>query len=426
MSFRFVHAADIHLDSPLRSLALRAPEVAELIGTATRQAFAAIVDLCLAERVDALLLAGDLYDGDQTSMTTARFLAQQLGRLDQAGVAVHIIRGNHDALSRITRELVLPPSTHVYAHRAEAVPLQRPPGAVPVVLHGLSFREPRAEACLLGDYRPPVSDAVNIGLMHTSLGGAPGHDPYAPVTPADLGRSGFDYWALGHIHKPSRQVVGRTQVVMPGIPQGRDIGEAGPRGVVLVTVAPDRTITVEDRLTSLAEFAAVPVDATGVADWAALVRCLRVTLETARGKARSPHLVARVVLTGATPLAWRIRRDLDLLLAEAQAAAEATGRVWIEKLTSECTLREEEAPTADGSPLVALRRLISGEVLGSEAFAADMTAAAQELIGQLPPELRAGFGEDEGALGRTLAELAREGADEVVARLVPDRADGAD
>ena len=106
--------------------------------------------------------------------------------------------------------------------------------------------------------------------------------------------------------------------------------------------------------------------------------------------------------------------------------AEATGRVWIEKLTSECTLREEEAPTADGSPLVALRRLISGEVLGSEAFAADMTAAAQELIGQLPPELRAGFGEDEGALGRTLAELAREGADEVVARLVPDRADGAD
>ena len=128
------------------------------------------MDLCLAERVDALLLAGDLYDGDQTSMTTARFLAQQLGRLDQAGVAVHIIRGNHDALSRITRELVLPPSTHVYAHRAEAVPLQRPPGAVPVVLHGLSFREPRAGACLLGDYRPPVSDAVNIGLMHTSLG----------------------------------------------------------------------------------------------------------------------------------------------------------------------------------------------------------------------------------------------------------------
>ena len=426
MSFRFVHAADIHLDSPLRSLALRAPDVAELIGTATRQAFVGIVDLCLAERVDALLLAGDLYDGDQTSMTTARFLAQQLGRLDQAGVAVHIIRGNHDALSRITRELVLPPSTHVYTHRAEAVLLDRPPGAVPVVLHGLSFREPRAEASLLGDYRPPVSDAVNIGLMHTSLGGAPGHDPYAPVTPADLGRSGFDYWALGHIHKPSRQVVGRTQVVMPGIPQGRDIGEAGPRGVVLVTVAPDRTITVEDRLTSLAEFAAVPVDVTGVADWAALVRRLRHALETAREEARSPHLVARVVLTGATPLAWRIRRDLDLLLAEAQAAAEATGRVWIEKLTSECTLREEEAPTADGSPLVALRRLISGEVLGSEAFAADLTAAAQELIGQLPPELRGAFGEDESALDRTLADLAREGADEVVARLVPDRADGAD
>lgn len=426
MSFRFVHAADIHLDSPLRSLALRAPEVADLIGTATRQAFAAIVDLCLAERVDALLLAGDLYDGDQTSMTTARFLAQQLGRLDGAGVAVHIIRGNHDALSRITRELVLPPSTHVYRHRAEAVALDRPPGAVPVVLHGLSFREPHAEASLLGDYRPPVAEAVNIGLMHTSLGGAPGHDPYAPVTPADLGRSGFDYWALGHIHKPSRQTVGRTQVVMPGIPQGRDIGEAGPRGVVLVTVAPDRSITVEDRLTSLAEFALVSMDASGVADWAVLVRRLRAALESARETARSPHLVARIALAGATPLAWRIRRDLDLLAAEAQTAAEAIGRVWIEKLTTACTLPGGDAPAADGSPLVALRRLMADEVLGSAAFAADLSAAATELIAQLPPELRGAFGEDPGALDRMLQDLACEGADETIARLAPDAAEGAE
>lgn len=64
--FRSIHTADIHLDSPLRSLALRNSEVAELVGDASRQAFAAIVDLCLAARVDALV--GDLYDGDQTSI----------------------------------------------------------------------------------------------------------------------------------------------------------------------------------------------------------------------------------------------------------------------------------------------------------------------------------------------------------------------
>jgi exonuclease SbcD len=101
MPFRFVHAADIHLDSPLRSLALRDPALGELIGNATRRAFVAIVDLCLEEKVDALLIAGDLYDGDQTSMKTARFLSDQIRRLDQAGVRTFMIRGNHDALSKI-------------------------------------------------------------------------------------------------------------------------------------------------------------------------------------------------------------------------------------------------------------------------------------------------------------------------------------
>jgi exonuclease SbcD len=90
MPYRFVHAADIHLDSPLRSLVLRDPELGELIGNATRRAFVSIIDLCLAEQVDALLLAGDLYDGDQTSMKTARFLAEQVRRLHEAGVNVFV------------------------------------------------------------------------------------------------------------------------------------------------------------------------------------------------------------------------------------------------------------------------------------------------------------------------------------------------
>jgi len=117
MAFRFVHTADIHLDSPLRSLSLRNRELAELIGDSTRQALVAIVDLCLAEQVDALVIAGDLYDGEQTSMKTARFLAAQMQRLGQAGIAVYTIRGNHDALSRITQELILPPTVKVYSGR---------------------------------------------------------------------------------------------------------------------------------------------------------------------------------------------------------------------------------------------------------------------------------------------------------------------
>ncbi|HUZ91243.1 MAG TPA: DNA repair exonuclease, partial [Methylocella sp.] len=134
-AYRFIHAADVHLDSPLRSLALRTPGLAELIGNATRGAFVRIVDLCLEEQVDALLLAGDLYDGDQTSMKTARFLAEQIRRLHDAGIRVFIIRGNHDALSRITKELTFPDSVKVFGGRAEAVAVDRQGGQFPVSIH---------------------------------------------------------------------------------------------------------------------------------------------------------------------------------------------------------------------------------------------------------------------------------------------------
>ena len=149
MAFRFVHAADIHLDSPLRSLALRNPELADLIGNATRQVFTGIIDLCLAEEVDALFLAGDLYDGDQTSMKTARYFANQLHRLDQAGIRVFIVRGNHDALSRITKELILPESVKLFSGRAEAIPIEGAAGMPRVVIHGMSFAQPHAPDSLM-------------------------------------------------------------------------------------------------------------------------------------------------------------------------------------------------------------------------------------------------------------------------------------
>ena len=119
LAFRFVHTADLHLDSPLRSLALRDPVLRDLIGVATRSVLTRIVDHCITEAVDALLIAGDLYDGDQVSMKTARFLQQELQRLDGAGIATFIIRGNHDALSKITKELVFPPSVTVFGAKAE-------------------------------------------------------------------------------------------------------------------------------------------------------------------------------------------------------------------------------------------------------------------------------------------------------------------
>lgn len=421
MSFRFVHAADLHLDSPLRSLALRDQALAELIGNATRRAFMAIVRLCLEERVDALLLSGDLYDGEATSMKTARFLADQVDLLHQAGVRMFIIRGNHDAVSRITRELAFPQSVTIFGARAEAVPLAGGQGGLPVVIHGISFAQPHAPESLLSKFRPPVEGAVNIGLLHTSLGGAAGHDPYAPCDVSALQAMGFRYWALGHLHKRSALTgagsgAGATTIVMPGMPQGRDIGEAGAKSVTLTTVADDGSITVEERPTGVAQFERIRIDLAGVEHWRDVAAALATGLGQARDGVASEHLVARLQLTGTTSLAWQLRRDPDLLEAEAGRQAEGIGRTWIDRIEMECRAPQAAPGLVQTDPLEELRRLM-GEVAGGHAFREEIAGIAEELRRQLPPECRSILGAGAEAFEAALDAAAQEGIDDVVAQL---------
>ncbi len=414
MPYRFVHTADVHLDSPLRTLALREPALADLIGGATRRAFTTIVDLCLAEKVDALLIAGDLYDGEQTSMKTARFLADQLRRLHEAEIPTFVIRGNHDAESRITRELTLPDTVSVFSGPAEVVRLAA--GALDVAIHGVSFAQKHAPESLLSKFREPVPGAVNIGMLHTSLGGSPAHDRYAPCTPADLHGTGFAYWALGHVHQRSVDQ-DRATIVMPGNPQGRDINEAGPKSASLVTIDDGRKIAVEERLTSVAEFRRVRVDLSGAEDFRQALKRIEAALEAERGAVASEHLVARLTLSGATPLAWRLRSDADTLEEEARRIGADLGRIWLDKIELRCTeLSAETRASAD--PVAELRLLMESEVAHSKAFRDEFQAIAEELRGHLPQGSREDlFGADAEAFAEALAGFAREGAEDVLAHL---------
>ncbi|CDX57713.1 Metallophosphoesterase [Mesorhizobium plurifarium] len=413
MAFRFVHTADIHLDSPLRSLALRNSELAELVGDASRQAFTAIVDLCLAERVDALVIAGDLYDGDQTSMKTARFLAAQMARLHQAGVRVYMIRGNHDAMSRITKQLVLPDTVTIFGGRCQSV--IQPGAGLDVAFHGLSFASPKAAESLLPKYAGPQEGAANVGLMHTSLAGSPGHDVYAPCSVADLHGHGFDYWALGHIHV--RQVYsGASTLVMPGIPQGRDINEAGEKSVTLVTIRDDRSVEIEERLTSVAQFDRVSVDLTGVLEWSEAIVRIRAGLEQSREVARSRYLVARLGLVGTSALSWSLMRDRDLAVAEAEQAAEQVGDTWVEKLELALSGPGLGSLESVADPTLELARSMSANAV-SEAFRSDAREFILKTIADLPPDARGFAGKDEAGLEQFLDDVLARGVDLVAARL---------
>ena len=412
--FRFIHTADLHLDAPLHSLALKDEVLSDLVGSATRGALEQIVTLCLEEDVHALLIAGDLYDRDLHSMKTAAFLTAQLERLNAAAIPVFIIRGNHDAASVITKELDLPPIVHVFSGHGGTERIDEHG----IAIHGVSFAKSQAPESLLPKYPAPVAGCFNIGLLHTSLAGSEGHDTYAPCSVSDLKNHGYDYWALGHIHK--RQVHSEApHIVMPGMPQGRDIGEAGTKTVTLVSVS-DGTVMLEERRTSQVDFSRLSCALDGVEKWRDMLAQITAAINEAVSQAAG-NSILRVELTGQTTLAWQARRDMDLLSEQIREAAEAIGTVWIEKV--ECHLHQPEASEAREDPRFELQTLMQ-TLMQDENITARAVEMAEWLVGELPPEIRSEFGADRDALAENVATFLTEGCEDVVAMMMGEEAEG--
>lgn len=403
---KILHTADVHLDSPLTSLALRDESLRQNIQSATRSAFVQIIDSALAENVDALLIAGDLYDGAQRSAKTAAFLTGQLERLRTTGIPVFYIKGNHDAENPITGEVALPDNVHIFDGRGGK---QRLKGK-DVWIHGVSFNGKHAPDSLLGKFGAPVSGAVNIAMLHTSLAGAAGHDNYAPCSVAELSALGFDYWALGHIHK--RQVHSEAPwVVMPGIPQGRDIGEAGSKSATLMTIE-DGQIAVEEISTSIVSFLGHAVDLSGAENDDEIRQRIRQSLHAPIAELRPDHYaILRLTLSGRTARHWHVLRDRDIWTETASQIAEETGRLWIEKLSFAL-----EAPSAavDTSATDELGRLM-GQIAAEDGFAAQAKAEVDEVLSQLPPARRAELMSDAAALSGLTTELAEAGSEHLFA-----------
>ncbi|HEX4801987.1 MAG TPA: DNA repair exonuclease [Myxococcaceae bacterium] len=237
MNFKFVHAADLHLDSPLR--ARTAGPLQGIFEDATFAALRRIVDLCLAEKAEFLLLAGDLFEYRDRSVRARLELRRQLGRLDAAGIRTFIVHGNHDPLCCEPKSLRLFDSVKVFSASWEEVELRRD-GHLLCRIQGVSYPQERVAE----DLTPLFSrqgPEFTIGLLHANVGGNPAHPNYAPCSLADLDARCLDYWALGHVHtRDEHRLPGGGVAVYPGNPQGRHIAETGERGCVLVEVKDGR------------------------------------------------------------------------------------------------------------------------------------------------------------------------------------------
>ncbi len=381
--FRFLHAADTHIDSPLEGLDAYDGAPVEALRGATRVAFENLVRLALEEEVDFLLLAGDIYDGDWKDFSTGLFLTRQLRRLRERGIPVYLIAGNHDAASVLTRKLTLPDNVHVFSTRtAES---REVPG-LPVVIHGRGFPHRAVPENLALDYPARRPGLFNIGLLHTSLTGAPGHDTYAPCSLADLAGKGYQYWALGHVHQP--QVLStQPWVVYPGNSQGRHVREAGARGCRLVTVGDDlEVVDAEFRALDVVRWTRLEIDVSDDASLADAHARIGDALVEAAAAAEGRLLAARIVLVGGTTLHAALKRDLPGLRAECiNQAQRVPDGIWIENVEARVTPRQSLAELAASDDLgrivlEALEQAAAGEL--------EMPGEVADLLKILPAELR--------------------------------------
>jgi DNA repair protein SbcD/Mre11 len=349
--FRFLHAADLHLDSPLRNLGQYPGCPAESIRGASREAFKNLVKLAIAEKVAFVLIAGDLFDGDLTDYAACLFLNAEFRKLRDEGIDVFMIQGNHDAACVQTKHLRLPDNVHRLASdRVETKRID----AYEVAVHGQGFATRAVTENLALAYPDPVAGVFNVGLLHTCATVPDGHEPYAPCSIEDLVSKGYGYWALGHIHK-ARSLCEDPPIVFPGNIQGRHARETGAKGAVLVTVEGGRVTRREARSLDVMRWEVLRIDATGAKGEDDLIERSRDGLRGLADGSDGRTLAVRVEIAGACPAHDRLAGKHDRLAAEVrgQACEVGGGRLWVEKVAVR-TRPERDDPSIEG-PIRAVR-----------------------------------------------------------------------
>lgn len=234
-----VHAADVHLGSPLRGLDKHDPGQlpVPMLRDAPRVALRRIGDLCRERAASLLIIAGDLFDGD-AGMQVIGDARTELQTITAGGTRVVVIRGNHDAAQKMARALPRIDGVHeLSTSEAETLAFDD----LGVVVHGRGYASSRVTDNLVTAYPARVDGVFNIGVLHTSLEGNARHATYAPCSVDDLTAKGYDYWALGHIHQHAI-VSDSPWIVYAGSPQGRHIGESGPHGVYVLELEAGRLV----------------------------------------------------------------------------------------------------------------------------------------------------------------------------------------
>lgn len=372
--FRFIHAADLHLDSPFHGIGERMPErVRRQIKESTFRAFDRLIKLCIDQQADFLCIAGDVYDLADRSLRAQAHFQRGLRILQQHGINAYVIHGNHDPANGKAASLEWPGNVHVFSpHRVESV-AHYIEGKEVARIYGRSYPDAKFSERIIADYRREADSPFAIGLLHTNLDGNVAHDNYAPCTRRELEEKGFDYWALGHIHQGEIIRQREPAIVYSGNIQGRHAKETGAKGCYLVEVDGGQISNVSFLETDDVRWLAGEVDVTGAETMQQVIDRTEEMLATLKEEAGNRPVITRLALTGTTIMHARLKPPDEL-------------REWLESFLQEELTEDEqwlwvESLKVNTRPFASLESLKEGK-----GFLADFLRISEQLCNH-PSEL---------------------------------------
>ena len=337
-SVRFVHAADLHLSAPFKGVDASDERVSTALVASTFEALERIVDLCVFEGVDFLLISGDVRNSRDKSRSAELRFQVAMVRLAAAGIPVFVASGNHDPADGWSAGLALPETVRYFSTAAvEALPFERE-GERLCTLYGRGYGRAAETRDLASGFRRSADDAIAIGVLHANVGGRTDFENYAPASMGTLRAARMDYWALGHIHKP--EVLSETPaIVYAGSPQGLNPKEDGLHGCYLVELGHSGA-SIDFRPVCSVVWSRVAVDVSECAGIEQVRDVLRATCDRLRGQADGRPAIARIELTG------RCEAHEELVAGTATAELLADLRdeqmgsspwVWIDRISDRTT-----------------------------------------------------------------------------------------
>jgi len=338
-SIRFIHAADLHLDSPFKGMTgMRADQLSNLRNS-TFAAFERLIEHALISKPDFVLIVGDIYDGEDRSLRAQMKFQTGMERLNKADIPVVISYGNHDHLDGRWTRFELPSNVHVFTEKVESTRLNI--RGETVNIYGFSYARRHIRESMIANY--PVAERENgyhIGMLHGSLAGDETHAVYAPFTIEDLRQKHYDYWALGHIHL-RQQLQMDPPIIYPGNLQGRHRNERGEKGFYEVELQNNKSV-LHFIPTSEIVFDQIDISCAGIRHANEWVEICKETIDSIKEKHRSVIIELKMTDVDHETAAMFDQTPIEEWLGVLREVVdEPESIVWVQSITLERKITTE-------------------------------------------------------------------------------------